>query len=105
MSQSPYSNLPDHQFWRRAVAGIEPFLFDPVVSTRFSIAKNERVATSGSCFAQHISNRLARIGFNYFITEPGSECSMAIWNASRSDMRACALSMSTLTVLRSSPRT
>ena len=35
------------------------------------------------------------------MTEPGFDCSMAIWNASRSDMRACARSMSTLTELRS----
>jgi hypothetical protein len=72
-SKNPYSGLPDHQFWRRAVAGIEPFLFDPVVSTRFTIGQNERVATAGSCFAQHISNRLSRIGFNYFVPEAGAE--------------------------------
>jgi hypothetical protein len=73
MSKSPYSGLPDHQFWRRAVAGVEPFLFDPVTSTRFTIGRDERVATAGSCFAQHISNRLAKIGFNYFVTETGME--------------------------------
>jgi hypothetical protein len=75
MSANPYANLPDHQFWRRAVAGIEPFLFDPVVSTRFMIDRNERVATAGSCFAQHISNRLSRIGFNYFVPEAGNDLS------------------------------
>lgn len=73
MSQSPYSKLPDHQFWRRAVAGVEPFRFDPVVATRFTIDRNERVATSGSCFAQHIANRLSKIGFNYLVTEAGGE--------------------------------
>jgi len=73
MSTNPYRDLPDHQFWRRSVAAVEPFRFDPVVSTRFRIGKQERVATAGSCFAQHISSRLARIGFNYFITEPGDD--------------------------------
>lgn len=73
MSTNPYSDLPDHQFWRRAVAGVEPFLFDPVVDVRFRIGKEERVATAGSCFAQHISNRLSRIGFNYFVTETGDD--------------------------------
>jgi hypothetical protein len=29
------------------------------------------VATAGSCFAQHISNRLSKIGFDYFVTERG----------------------------------
>lgn len=72
MSDNPYRNLPDHQFWRRGVAGVERFQFDPVVSTRFAIAPDARVATAGSCFAQHISNRLSRIGFNYFVPEDGS---------------------------------
>lgn len=73
MSTNPYRHLPDHQFWRRAVAGVERFRFDPVVSTRFTIAPTERVATAGSCFAQHISNRLERIGFNYFVPEDGAD--------------------------------
>lgn len=71
MIGNPYSSLPDHQFWRRAVGGIEPFRFDPVTATRFRIGKSEKVATAGSCFAQHISNRLAKIGFNYYVTESG----------------------------------
>lgn len=71
MTTNPYRDLGDHQFWRRAVAGVECFRFDPVRSTRFTIQPRERVATAGSCFAQHISNRLARVGFNYFVTEAG----------------------------------
>jgi hypothetical protein len=70
---NPYRDLPTHQFWRSAVAGIEPFRFDPVTSTRFIIGKDEKVATAGSCFAQHISNRLAKIGFNYFVPEDGAQ--------------------------------
>ena len=69
---NPYRKLPDHQFWRRAVAGVEPFRMDPVVDTRFRIAAGDRVATAGSCFAQHISRRLARIGFNYQVVEDGA---------------------------------
>lgn len=68
---NPYRGLPDHQFWRRSVAAIEPFRLDPVVATRFVISRNDRVATAGSCFAQHISKRLSQIGFNYFVTEAG----------------------------------
>lgn len=68
---SPYSGLPGHQFWRRAVAGVEPFLLDPVVGTRFRISRGDRVATAGSCFAQHIARRLSGSGFDYFVTEPG----------------------------------
>lgn len=75
MKSNPYQGLPNDQFWRRAVAGIEPFRFDPVTATRFTIGKNARVATAGSCFAQHISNRLAKIGFNYFVAEAGENIS------------------------------
>ena len=64
-----YSSLPDHQFWRRAVARGESFALDPVVAPRFSIAPSDRVATAGSCFAQHISRSLRRIGFGYWVTE------------------------------------
>lgn len=71
MSANPYQGKPDYQFWRRAVASVEPFRLDPVVTTRFSIGQNDRVATAGSCFAQHISNRLSRIGFNYYVPEAG----------------------------------
>lgn len=69
----PYRDLADHQFWRKAIAATEPHAVDPVVSTKFSINKTERVATAGSCFAQHISRRLAAIGFNYYIPESGDE--------------------------------
>lgn len=68
---NPYQGLGDHQFWRRAVAGVERFRFDPVRSTRFIILPQARVATAGSCFAQHISSRLAKTGFHYFVTESG----------------------------------
>jgi hypothetical protein len=34
------------------------------------IDRSHRIATAGSCFAQHIANRLAGAGFNYLVTEP-----------------------------------
>ena len=74
---NPYQDLADHQFWRRAVAGVERFRFDPVVGTRFRIGPTQRVATAGSCFAQHISSRLSRIGFNYYVTERGEQLDAA----------------------------
>lgn len=74
---NPYKGLPDHQFWRRGVSGIEHHLLDPIVEPRFRIGRGERVATAGSCFAQHISKRLAGTGFNYFVTEDGAGLSEA----------------------------
>jgi hypothetical protein len=67
--QSPYKRLADHQFWRRAVERVEPSEVDPVVSGQFKISKSDKVATAGSCFAQHISRTLADVGFNYYVAE------------------------------------
>ena len=72
MAAHAYVGLPDHQFWRRAVPHVERFRLDPVVETRFSIAASDPVATAGSCFAQHISARLASLDFDYLVTEDGA---------------------------------
>lgn len=69
----PYKPLPNTNFWSRAVAGRPPFELDPVVATPFRIGPNDKVATSGSCFAQHIARRLSTSGFNYFVPEQPPE--------------------------------
>jgi hypothetical protein len=61
----PYEGLPERQFWRKAHQGGE---VDPV-TTAFAIHPEMRVATAGSCFAQHISAALKANGFNYFVAE------------------------------------
>src|SRR5690349_14915994 len=65
----PYSDLPDHRFWRPGLAAVERHRLDPVVHAKFRIGPQARVATAGSCFAQHISRRLQAIGFHYFVAE------------------------------------
>ena len=67
--KNPYAGVRSEQFWRNSVAGVAPAALDPVVDPRFSIQKNEKVATAGSCFAQHIARTLAQSGFNYFVPE------------------------------------
>ena len=42
---------------------------DPVVKGKFRIRRTDRVATAGSCFAQHIARHLSNAGFNYFVTD------------------------------------
>jgi hypothetical protein len=69
---TPYSSLPDHHFWRRSIAAIEVHRIDPVVRTRFRIAPSDRIATAGSCFAQHIARRLQTIGDYYLVVEDGA---------------------------------
>jgi hypothetical protein len=69
VSASPYSNLSDYHFWRRAIERTSMLDVDPVVGTTFSLTSTDKVATAGSCFAQHISNTLTQTGLNYFVSE------------------------------------
>ena len=54
---------------------MEAHRIDPVVRTRFLIAPTDRIATAGSCFAQHIAQRLKTIGDYYLVVENGSHLS------------------------------
>lgn len=67
----PYKRLRDFSHWKKAIAEPAPEQVDPVVDFKFKILPEDRVATAGSCFAQHISRHLKKSGFNYFVTEPG----------------------------------
>jgi hypothetical protein len=71
MTEHPYSSLPNHAYWRRAIANKPVAEIDPVTATRFTIGKSDKVATAGSCFAQHIARHLAGAGFTYFVAEDG----------------------------------
>ncbi|MFG5408132.1 GSCFA domain-containing protein [Piscinibacter sakaiensis] len=66
----PYEALPDERYWRRAVAGLDPSQVDPVgPGFPLRIAPGERVASAGSCFAQHLSRALEAAGMGYLVTE------------------------------------
>ena len=67
--RSPYATRPDYAFWRRAMSGRAPGEVDPVTSVPFVIGRDEKVATAGSCFAQHMSRTLIEAGFDYLVTE------------------------------------
>lgn len=68
MGTHPYSKLPPHAYWRSAVAEVAEI--DPVVEPPFRFGLREKVATAGSCFAQHIGRYLKNGGCNYLVTEP-----------------------------------
>lgn len=67
----PYHDLPPTSFWRSGVAESQPANLDPVISVPFTITRDDKIATAGSCFAQHLANRIAASGHIYFLTEPG----------------------------------
>jgi hypothetical protein len=72
MSTHPYQAQPDHAFWHQAVAGPaarDITLVDPVVAPAFGIGRNDRIATAGSCFAQHVARHLRDAGVPPLVTE------------------------------------
>lgn len=66
----PYEKAPSYTKWRKAMTG-PGSAADPASRFPFRINRNDRVATAGSCFAQHIARNLASGGYNYYVTEPG----------------------------------
>ncbi len=68
-ADSPYKGIPDYQFWSRSVLNRDVGEIDPVIRLPFSVSQSDKVATAGSCFAQHIAKTLMKIGHNYYITE------------------------------------
>ena len=71
MSEHPYKSLPDKAFWRRSVTQPDPAAVDPVGRFDLRITPETKVATAGSCFAQHVARHLGNAGFNYYIAEAG----------------------------------
>jgi hypothetical protein len=68
VSDHPYRGLPDHAYWRRSVARADG-LVDPVAGDFPRLSPDDRIATAGSCFAQHIARHLEAAGFNRLVTE------------------------------------
>jgi len=71
MTGNPYQQLPDRSFWRRAVAQVAAAEVDPVGEFGLRIGTSTKVATAGSCFAQHIARHLSNSGFHYYVAEQG----------------------------------
>jgi hypothetical protein len=67
---SPYDHLPDHAFWRRAVANLAPEAVNPALRAPYTLTQSDAVMTAGSCFAQYIGGMLRALQFNYLVTEP-----------------------------------
>lgn len=72
-AMNPYAGLPASAFWDRAVGSRPLFALDPMegapVPARHRISPTTRVATAGSCFAQHIARRLRTSGYTYHVAE------------------------------------
>ena len=67
---NPYSKLNEKFFWSTAVAKKNMFDIEGLWNPKFRIGQQQKVATFGSCFAQHIGKALRAKGFYWLITEP-----------------------------------
>jgi len=66
---TPYDAQPEKAFWRSAVADKSLFDIEEVYSPKFDLW-TAKVATAGSCFAQHIGGALRKAGLAYLDVEP-----------------------------------
>ena len=66
----PYSKLPARQYWRGASARWARRDFAGIYSPKFPITRETRIATAGSCFAQHVSKSLRKRGYHFLDLEP-----------------------------------
>lgn len=67
---NPYKELPARAFWSPAVAQRSPFDITELWEPRFAFSNKTRIATFGSCFAQHFGRALRRNGWHWMDYEP-----------------------------------
>lgn len=65
----PYRRRPPQAFWKRTVQDAHPQDIGQWYHKKFSIS-GKKIASAGSCFAQHIGHALRREGFDYVDVEP-----------------------------------
>lgn len=65
----PYADQPERAYWPKTVRDKHPLDITDWYQKKFSL-DGRRIATAGSCFAQHIGRRLRSSGFDFVDTEP-----------------------------------
>ena len=68
---TPYSNLPERNFWSPAVGKRNAIDIDALWVPKWPVTPDTKVVTFGSCFAQHFSKALVKRGYAWTNTEPG----------------------------------
>lgn len=69
-ANNPYKGLPRRAFWKTGVQQQRPDTVQDLYTRKFDIAATDRVATAGSCFAQHIAKRMRHSGYSVLDVEP-----------------------------------
>lgn len=65
----PYEHLPAQAFWRKTVSAHAWAELDFKPATKFKLSPAMKIATAGSCFAQHMARRLESFGLSHWVVE------------------------------------
>lgn len=65
----PYKDLEDRSFWRLCREAPD-FLSSEIYQPKIPVTLDSRIATAGSCFAQHVGRYLGEAGVNILQAEP-----------------------------------
>lgn len=68
--RNPYIGLPNEAFWKSGVADQHPLSIAGLYTKKFTISQRMKIATAGSCFAQHIGGHLRKAGYTVMDVEP-----------------------------------
>lgn len=66
----PFENLEPQAFWKSGVEQADPERMAGLYRRKWPIGAGDRVATAGSCFAQHISRHMMASGYQVMDVEP-----------------------------------
>lgn len=65
----PYEGMPSQAFWRKSVSAQAWAQLDFKPNTKFKLTPSLKIATAGSCFAQHMAKRLDSFGLSHWVVE------------------------------------
>ena len=65
----PYERMPSEAFWRKTVSAQAWAELDFKPNTKFKLTPAMKIATAGSCFAQHMARRLESFGLSHWVVE------------------------------------
>lgn len=68
----PYHDLPKHAFWSACRRDAQ-FRINDLYAPKFALTPGLRVATIGSCFAQHIGRAMRQSRLTYIVAEPAPD--------------------------------
>lgn len=67
---NPYTELPEIAFWKSGVVNSSPYDMQGLYKKKWQIKPGHKIATAGSCFAQHIARNLKSSNYNVLDLEP-----------------------------------